>query len=133
MINIKMLKNNNIITLDSPGKNIIKSSSGLMFHSPHELLCVALGSCIGRHMVVFCSQNNIDIGTFESVTLDFDKDFWLNIQHPKELTKELRIDLINILKNCEISKLILPEITISFNENKPEFKPLKANTPCCGG
>ena len=135
MININLLNNNTIVTLDTPGKQIIKSSaSGMMFHNPQELLCVAVGSCIGKHIVRWCSQNKINVETFESIQLNIESDcFYVYINHPKHLIEEQLKDLKFAIKNCDISKMLTADIRVILTENKVDPDLTKKTKPCCGG
>ena len=99
MIELKLLHNNNIITLEVPSKAIIKSSGGMYHPNSMELLCVALGSCIGKHIIKYCSQNKINIESFESISITMDnKDFIVNVFHPKSITTEQKDDLEYVIK-----------------------------------
>ena len=133
MIELKLLQNNNIVTIDIPGKAIIKSSGGLYHPNSMELLCVAFGSCIGKAIVKFCSQNKINVESFESIELTYDNKFTLYITHPKELIKKLKIDLEITIRNCPVGKLLKPEIDILFVKNKIEPDLKRKIKPCCGG
>jgi len=133
MIDIRLLYNNNIVTLEIPTKAIIKSSSGLYHASPLELLCVSVGSCIGKHIVKHCTLEKININEFESIQLDYDSDkFIVYIKHPKYLTKQQKLDLVKIIKTCDISKLLKPEIIVKFKVGKI-VKVKTKSTGCCGG
>ncbi len=133
MIELKLLQGNNIITVEVPGKAIIKSSGGLFHPNSMELLCVALGSCLGKSIVKFCIQNKINIETFESILLTYDTTFDILINHPKELNKELQDELSFVLKNCSIGKLLKPEVNIIYSKNKKEPDLTRKIKPCCGG
>ena len=135
MVDIKLLQGNNIITLDTPGKNIIKSSAGSFFHNSMELMCVALGSCVGKHIVRYCSQNKINVETFESISIDMkNNDFYVYIQHPKTLTAEQISDLTYVVTNCDVAKLLSSEVHAEFSLNKiePDITK-KRKRSCCGG
>lgn len=134
MVLVKLLHNNNIITLDTPGKQIIRSSSGLMFHSSAELLCAALGSCLGKNLVRYCAQNKINVEMFEQVGVDFeDNTFKIHINHPKYLTKENLEEIDSMIHNCSVAQMLNAEITVTFANNNIDPDLTKKSKPCCGG
>ena len=133
MLYIRLLHNNNIITIDTPGKQIIKSSAGLMFHNSAELLCAALGSCLGKNLVRYCSHNSINVELFESIGIDFiNEKFYVEIKHPNNLSEENIKEIEYTIRNCSVAQLINAEIVIGFNVNTitPDITKRK---PCCGG
>jgi len=133
MVYVKLLHNNNIITLDTPGKMTIKTSAGLYFHSSSELLCAALGSCLGKNLVRYCAQNKINVELFESIGVDFeDNKFHIEIKHPKILTKENKEEIETMIRNCSVAQLLTTEIIIGFNINTID-PDLTKRKPCCGG
>lgn len=135
MVELKLLKSNNIITLEVPGKNVIKSSGGAFFHNSMELLCVALGSCVGKYVVRYCSQQKINVESFESIKVDMNnRDFIVYIQHPKTLTEEQLNDLEHVITNCDVGKMLLGDVKVEFSLNKvdPDLT-RKKRTSCCGG
>lgn len=134
MVFVKLLHNNNIITLDTPGKQIIKSSSGLMFHSSAELLSAALGSCLGKNLVRYCAQNSINVESFEQVAVDFeDNQFHIHINHPKSLTDDNKEEIKNLIRNCSVAQILNTEININLANNNIEPDLTKKPKPCCGG
>jgi hypothetical protein len=134
MVNLKLLQNNNIITMDTPGKSIIKSSAGLMFHNSMELLCIALGSCVGKSIVRFCSQNKVNVELFESISIDMiDHNYQVNIQYPKILTKDLREGLAAVILNCEVGKQLTGQVNVKFSINEITPDLTRKIKPCCGG
>jgi len=135
MVNVKLLHNNFIVNLEAPGKPVIKSSaSGMMFFNSMELLCVALGSCIGKHLVRHCAQNKINIELFESIAIDMNNnDFIVNAQYPKIVTEEQLKDIEYVITHCDISKLLTSEIKVNFSLNKIDPDITRTRKPCCGG
>jgi len=134
MIEVKLLHNNTIVTLEVPGKTIIKSSAGLYHSSPIELLCVSLGSCIGKHIVKYCTQEKINVQKFERISIDMlNNDFIIYINHPKGMSLKNLIDLKQIILNCDIAKLLKSNIEIKFNINKNIQNLNKKSKSCCGG
>lgn len=139
MITISMTNNNNIITLNSPGKNPIKSSEGLYFHSPMELLCSAIGACVGKHIVRFANEFKLDLSKFEyfGVGMD-DYKIIIVIKHPTTLEQSILDELRKRLYACEVANLIKEDtIEIRFENNTVSDEELtKINSerkPCCGG
>lgn len=134
MIVIDLLNNNNIVTLSSEGKLPIKSSSGYMFYNSNELLCVAVGACVGKHTVIYCAQNKIDLSEFEYFKVDMESNIIkVYIGYPKNFDYS---GLKKVLENCEISKKISIPIEIIMNESKKtieENKKSNLKKPCCGG
>ena len=134
MVDIKLLHNNTIVTLEIPSKATIKSSAGAFHPNSMELLCVALGSCIGKHMVRYCSQEKINIETFSQISLDMQhNDFILHIAHPTGMSLQNLIDLKEIVVSCDIAKLLKSKIDVNFSPNKIEPDLNRKPTPCCGG
>jgi len=134
MINVKLLHNNTIVTLEVPDKAIIKSSTGAFHSSPMELLCVALGSCIGKHIVRYCSQEKINVQTFKKIAVDMDNNnFIVYIEHPKGLSLQNLIDLKQVVLNCDVGKLLKADIKLIFTPNAVDPDVNRKTTPCCGG
>jgi len=134
MIQIDLMNSNNIVTLNSEGKLPIKSSSGFMFYSPNELLCVAIAACVGKHLVKWGSQNKVDLLSFEQLSVDMDKDeIQVVVQYPENVNSA---EIRDLVENCDIAKkLAKPVKCITIvNDNLAEDV-IKANTPtaCCGG
>jgi len=134
MVFLKLLHNNNIVTLDTPGKMLIKSSSGLYFHSSADLLCAALGSCIGKNLVRYCAQNKINVEMFEQIGVEFeDNKFSIHIHHPSILDKDNIIEIEALIKNCSVAQLLTVDIVITFEKNKVDPDITRKSQPCCGG
>jgi len=138
MVNIEIRNNNNIITLIGEGKIPLQSSQGMIHFSPNELLCAAVGSCIGRALVIYLAHNRIDTRDFESIAIDFiDNKLIIHIQHPKDITQEVLNDVKNVIFKCEMVKLLQPAIIteIKYRENNTSSNVLKSkrSKPCCGG
>jgi len=134
MINIKLLHNNTIVTLEIPSKATIKSSAGAFHPNSMELLCVALGSCIGKHIVRYCSQEKINVQKFEQISIDMHhNDFIVNIAHPKGMSLQNLIDLKQIVTTCDVAKLLKSRIDVKFSPNKVEPDLNRKSKPCCGG
>lgn len=134
MIDIQVMNSNNIITLSSEGKLPIKSSQGFMFYSPNELLCASYGACAGRHIVLYASQNKINLDGFHSFKVDMDNDeIIMYLTYPKEFDPK---ELVYLLENCEISKkLSIPIKVVAVQQDTPteEVVKSKQKKPCCGG
>lgn len=134
MIKIDVLNNNSIVTLSSESKIPIKSSQGLMFYSPNELLCVTVGACVGKHLVRYCSQNKIDVRIFEQLKVDMDNDnIYVYVQHPKDMETD---EIKHLILNCDIAKRLKIDIeVVLFPNDNDEDEVIKTNTPtpCCGG
>ena len=134
MINVKLLQNNTIVTLEVPSKAIIKSSAGAFHPNSMELLCVTLGSCIGKHIVRYCSQEKINVQQFEQIAIDMkNNDFIVHINHPKGMSVKNILDLKEIILNCDIAKLLKSEIEVNFSPNKVDPDLTRKPKPCCGG
>lgn len=135
MINVQLLQNNTIVTLEIQGKKTtIKSSAGLYHPNPKELLCTSLGACIGKHIVKYCSHEKINVESFEQINIDINNnEFIININYPKGLSLQNIIDLKQIILNCDIAKLLKTNININFNLNKKAQSNTKKSTSCCGG
>ena len=134
MIKVKLLNSNTIITLEGDGpKSPIKSSSGLYFYNPNELLCAAIGSCGGKEIVRYCAQNKIDVEKFEIFAVDMvDSKIRYHINHPKDLNNEHKKELIRLVSNCPISELLNNNIEVILKENEKEPEIRKPSGGCCG-
>lgn len=140
MISVKLLNRNNIVTLEKEGKIPIKSSQGFMFYNPNELLCATIGACIGRNMVIYCSQNNIDITTFETIGVDMEHGkVKVVIQYPDNIDEETLKGLKSNIEKCEMITMLQNgiDIKVELLENKTPIDKIKemnaAGKPCCGG
>ena len=139
MIDVKILNNNTIITLSSPGKSPIKSSSGLYFYSPADLLCSAIGSCVGREIVLFCAGQRIDVGIFQSLSVDYiNYKMIVKIQHPRDMSESIVRQLRHRVAGCDmvakISKAITIDIDITPNTmSNNEIRGVVKSKGCCGG
>ena len=134
MIDVKLLHNNSIVTLEIPSKATIKSSAGAFHPNSMELLCVALGSCIGKHIVRFCSQHDINVQAFEQISVDMHmNNFIIYVKHPKGMNMKHIIDLKETILNCDIGKLLKSSIEVNFSPNKVEPDLNRKPKPCCGG
>jgi len=136
-INIEVRKNNRIVTLNIPGKMPILSRNGSFnFHNPMELLCVAYGSCFGREFWDYCRFNNINVDEFESFVITMeDNIIVLTVQHPKDITDELKKDIKRLSHTCPISKMLSHIPKINFIENETAKSILIDETRrsnCCG-
>jgi len=134
MVDIKLLHNNTIVTLDVQNKALIKSSAGAFHPNSMELLCVALGSCMGKHIVRYCSQEKINVQGFEQLSIDMNNnEFIVYIKYPKNMSVKNILDLREIILNCDIAKLLTCEIDVQFSPNKIEPDLSRKPKPCCGG
>ena len=140
MIQVKVLNNNNIVTLQKEGGLPIKSSQGFMFYNSNELLCVAVGSCVGRNMVILCSQEDIDVDSFEYVGIDMESHkLRIVIKCPKEMDEKKRELLKNRLEGCELVTNLKKAYDIKvelLDNDTPTEQVVEANRtgkPCCGG
>lgn len=125
MLYLKLMKNNSIVRILSDGKPVLNSSNGLYYHNSNELLCAAVGSCLGKQMVKYGNQYNINVELFESISINMnDDEIIINIQHPKNIDKEY----LDKIQDCEIKSKINIPIEFNFNENDKNEK-IK---PCCG-
>lgn len=131
MIQIHVLNSNNIVTLESHGKLPIKSSQGYMFYNANELLCAAVGACAGRQIVIYATNNKVDLTTFEFFGVSMDEGkIEIYIQHPSDFDPR---ELANRLENCEISESITLPIKVVAVENTTSTEELKQHRikPCC--
>ena len=138
MVEIKLLRNNSIINLEVPGKAIIKSSMNKFHSNPMELLCVAVGSCIGKSVNEFCTKSKIDVQLFEDFILEFDHEkpvteFELNIKHPKDFNMKQLLEMRQVIRECTMLNIINIPIDVKFSLNSKEHNPKRKSTSCCGG
>jgi hypothetical protein len=140
MIDIEARDKNRIVTVSLPGKTPIKirPSSSLYFWNPVELLCGAVGGCIGGIVVDYCRYNDLDPKIFEFLGIDLkDKKIIVVLKHPKELEKEHLTRLSAQITTCEVSKMLLFPIEIQLLENTISTKELinagESRKGCCGG
>lgn len=132
MINVNLQDNNSIITLTSPGKMPIKSNNGMFMYNSNELLCVAIGSCIGKYIVRWCVHTKLDIRKLENITITMDNnEIIINISHPKDLDIK---ELIKEIETCEIVNKLSIEVKVLTSINKTSTNNLlkKVSKPCCG-
>jgi hypothetical protein len=105
-----------------------------MFYNTNELLCVAVGACAGRHIVIYGTQNKLDLATFEFIGVTMDDDvIEIHLYHPENFDPK---DLINILENCEVSKKIAMPIKVIAKANLASDEELTKRSKikgCCGG
>jgi len=131
-INIHILNGNNIVTLNSPGKSPIKTSSGMFFYNANMLLCAAVGACAGKAIVGFCLIQKIDVSKLQRISVDMlDNIITIYVQHDPTLDME---PLRMILETCEVSKKLSIPIEVKFLENDKEYTPVERSDTesCCG-
>lgn len=136
-IKIEVRKDNRIVILNIDGKVPIRTRSGsFTFHNSMELLCMSYGSCFGRSFLDYCKHENINPETFESLILTMENNIiYLTIQHPKNITDEIKNDIKRIARICEIAKLLVNLPVINFIENNTSTETLinnSLNVKCCG-
>jgi uncharacterized OsmC-like protein len=113
---------------------LIKSSSGLYFHSSADLLCAAFGSCIGKNLVRYCAQNKINVEAFEQVAVDFiDEKFIIYVNHPKSLTAENKSEIESLILNCSVSQMLNADKNVEFRNNNIDPDLTRKSNNCCGG
>jgi len=139
MIKIQARDKNRIVTAIVPGKMPIKIRPGasLYFWSPMEMLCGAVGGCVGGIVVDYCRYNNLDPSIFEFLGTDLDEgQITITLQHPKDLEKEHLDRLVNQIESCEISKMLNNSLKIKLIHNTTSTKELtdesKRIKGCCG-
>ena len=137
MINVKLLNNNNIITIQGEGKLPIKSAEGYMFYNPNELLCIAIGACIGKQLLYYCNKNKIDVNIIESVDIDMEDEdeILIYLKFPKDYNDNIITDIKTLLHHCPISKKLITKINIISTKSDNNYKDVinKNNIkPCCG-
>jgi len=138
MIKVEVRKNNSIIELTTPGKSPIRSSNGLYFWSSMELICAALGSCFGRHLMWYCREEHIDPALFEEIVITMENFIpHISIKHPSNMDVKILDEIKSISEKCEVSALLLKTPpTISFHLNSIPDEVLlkeKKGGGCCGG
>lgn len=139
MIKIELRQGNQVITCSSPGKApILSRNSSLNFYNSMELLCIAIGSCIGNKLLQYCRFNDLNINDFESITVDLVHDhIFVSLQYPKELSQEninhIKLEIIT----CDIAQLLNNKIIVNMIENNIDTKLVRneklKKTSCCGG
>jgi len=134
---VKLLNNNRIITLLEPGKMPIKSSSGLFFYSPADLLCASIGACIGREIVTFSSREKIDVELFQLVQVTSeDNKIVIFVQCPL-IDEKKEKELTHSIENCEmvvmIKKAMKVEVSITSNTmSEADLRGVSKSGRCCG-
>lgn len=138
MISIELRENNRIIVVNQEGKVPIRVRTGsAMFHSPLDLLCCSIGSCIGRTLQDQCRFQNQSILQFEKIIVTME-NFIIHvyITYALDINDEFLTIVTRALDSCEINKLLKNKTNINFiksslskeiliNQDKP--------SNCCGG
>ena len=139
MIQVKILNGNNIVTIESIGKAPIKTSSGLVFYSPIDLIAASIGSCVGKNIVIFFQHEKLDVFLLENIYVEFkDNKFVCKIVHSKSIPEETLKALETKLLHCEIVSNLQKAFDIVFNFTVSKISPEqlkkdKLTKPCCGG
>jgi len=133
MINVDMINNNNIVTIHSEGKVPIKSSMGYMFYSPDDLLCSAVGACIGHYIVNMYRGIGVTTDIIKSleVYLNSDSSIGISIIFFKDVDKEIISNTVEGIKECPIAGKLSSSIDVyigKVNENVVK----KGIKGCCG-
>ena len=137
-IDIEIRKDSRIIILNIPGKTPVRARSGSMYmHNSMELICCAYAACVGNEIWNHCHFNDINVMEFESFTVTMENGkISLTIQHPQDMTDELKEELIKLSTNCPVSKMLNHKPTVKFIENETPLEVLVDETRrarCCGG
>jgi len=133
MINVDIINNNNIITIHSEGKVPIKSSMGYMFYSPDDLLCSAVGACIGHYIVNMYRGIGVTTDIIKSleVYLNSDSSIGISIIFFKDVDKELIATTVEGIKNCPIAAKLSSDIEV-YTDKINESVVKKSTKGCCG-
>lgn len=138
MIDIEIRDRNRIVTLSSPGKAPVRSSSGSpFFYNSMELVCIAVGSCFGRELVEICREEKINPRIFESIKVTME-NFTPRIilSHPNTLEKRILDSIALTARSCAVAKMLQRGVEIQFIENSTPTEDLldeSKDTSCCGG
>jgi uncharacterized OsmC-like protein len=137
MIEVKLLDNNNIITLQGEGKLPVKSSTGYMFYDPYELLCMSVGACIGKEILYYCRDNSINVASIESLSVDIEdeNEIIVYITSPKEYTHTHAVAIRKLIKECAIVKKLSIHINVCpaiSDKSLEEITKGNKIEPCCG-
>jgi uncharacterized OsmC-like protein len=136
-IQIEFRKDNRIVSMNVPGKTPILSRAGAFhFHNSMELLCISYGSCFGKAFWEYCYFNKVNIEEFESFVLTMeDGKIYLTVQHPDDMTDEVRKEIVYLSSHCPISKMLInkPEVKFILNETPKEILTDETKrSNCCG-
>lgn len=120
-----------------PGKIPIRTRpTSVNFHTPLELLCCSLASCVGRNIHMVCSWTNTNVKLIQSIKVGMDNgEIIILIQYSPTIEDETVKDIIHRIKTCEIAKLIKSEIKIkTFHNTIPDSELIRhTRSGCCGG
>lgn len=139
MVEVAIRNNNNIITLLADGKVPIQSSQGMIHLSANELLCSAIGSCIGRTLVIFCAHNTIDVRELEHILINLEDDIIkVYVSYPETMPIEILTQMDQRIRSCELVRKISKSFgfVLELQKNKTnttKLKEMKSTKPCCGG
>lgn len=136
MIQVDLRDNNQIINLNIDGKIPIRSrSSGLTFHNSMELLCCAVGSCVGNLILTECRYLNTSVNQIEDLCVTMDNFIiHINITYTKDANKELIENINRSIKNCPIASMLKDELIINNFVGIKLYKEIKKEPRgCCGG
>lgn len=137
-IDIEIRKNNQIVTLTSPGKSpILSRNSSFNFYNPLELLCVAVGACFGQEFLNLCRFENKNPEEFESIVVSMENfDITITIQHPENISVEFLNSIKILSRSCQVAKQLKNDINIVFIKNETPIEILTDQSKkghCCGG
>lgn len=139
MLQLELRDKNYIVTCTSPGK--VKTplkgrrGSSLYHHSPLDFLLASLGTCSGGEIVDYCKLNDLDVETFESITIALIDDiFTIHIKYPKFLEEKHRQRMTNRLENCTVSEYLSKDIEIKWEESNIPIEEIekRERKGCCG-
>jgi hypothetical protein len=139
MVEVHLRDKNNLINLTIPGKTPIRgrTAPNQYFHTPIEILLSACGLCIGGIIVNYCRLNNLDVGLFESITMDyFAGQCCVDIRYGKTLTEEHILRMSNEITDCPISRELKKPVGFAWKESNIPVEELvkrQDERPCCGG
>lgn len=137
MIDIEIRDKNRLVTLSVPGKTPIRSRGGPFFYNPMELLCVAVGSCFGKHLAEHCYLENINPRIFESIKITMEYgQIKIHLSHPKDFDQEQLDEIVRMARTCPVAKQLSRGVEIELHENSVPTEDLvdeSKNTGCCGG
>jgi len=132
MIRVRLLNGNTISILESDeGKPTIRSSSGLYYHNPNELLCCAIGACIGRHIVIYFTNHKLDIAHIKELQVGFDGSFIINLKYYNEIESYIN-DIEALCISCEVVRKLVPETKFNALRSDEPYVKIEPKQKCCG-
>ena len=137
MVNFEISGTHQLIILNVEGKLPIRVSSGsINFHNANDLLCCALGACIGNNLKRLCLWEDINPRIFQTITIKLNNSILeIEIYCPKDFPEDKRLTIQRNLSGCSIAKLLNEPVTIAFRDNDTPTEELVEDKPrsCCGG